>query len=102
MEKQKKTLSKEAFDALFNENAVLIEYQDRLPAERAIQLFGKDALDFAERMNKHDFGGYGIGEYTQMYVTKHGAMLAATYNNIVILAANKSATKAENRQKEGV
>ena len=89
MEKQKKTLSKEAFDALFNENAVLIEYQDRLPAERALQLFGKDALDFAERMSKHDFGGYGIGEYTQMYVTKHGAMLAATYNNIAILAAKR-------------
>ena len=93
MEKQKKTLSKEAFNALFNENAVLIEYQDRLPEERALQLFGKDALDFAKSMSKHDFSGYGIGKYTQMYITKHGAMLAATYNNIAILAAKKGAVK---------
>lgn len=84
----RKLLNREAFTELFNNNAVMIESQNVLPYDRAIQLFGQDAVDFAQKMSKRHFSGYGIGNYTLYFITLYGAELAATYNNVDILSEN--------------
>lgn len=76
---------------LFQREAVLFGGRDGIPEERAVKLLGKEAVDFAHRMEGNDnrrglyFNGYGIGHYTAAYMTLEGLYAAITYNNVSIL-----------------
>lgn len=75
-------LNKEKVDELFRKEAVLIGKFDVIPEFRAVHLFGKDAVDFAHKVAKGCGNGFGIGEYTVMYISYHGFQLAASYYNV--------------------
>ena len=76
-------LNKEQVDALFNREAVLIGCADCVPEFRVAALFGADAAEFATRVHEKQFSnGYGVGDYTLMYITYRGFLAAATFYNI--------------------
>ena len=85
-----KPVNRNQLESLFAENACLFGNVDRIPIETAKAMFGVDAIDFATSMNntsgRNTRNGYGIGAFTAEYITLHGAMVAATYCNIVCLA----------------
>lgn len=61
----------------------MIGGDDVIPTLRVDALFGKDATQFAERMGNGQYrNGYGIGDYTLMYVTHRGFFVAASYYNV--------------------
>lgn len=79
------TLSKKEASKLFEENAVLFGRRDGVPEDIAVSLFGSAAVAFAERQKDAAglvFNGYGIGDYTAMYLTEYGFHIAATYCNV--------------------
>lgn len=78
-------MTKENVRWIFDREAMLIGHSDAVPAARAAIHFGKDALQFAQRLGREKaFGCYGIGERCSMfeYYTLYGLELAATYKNI--------------------
>lgn len=84
----KGTINKEKAAALFAENAVLFERRDCVPENVAAGLFGSLAVEFAKRFESKDFitaNGFGIGDYTAMYLTEYGFNVAATYHNVEYL-----------------
>lgn len=84
-------LNRAQVEAIFTAEAVLMGTKDGLPISKAREIFGGDAVDFAQRMSNTATGtysnGYGIGDYTAFYLTLTGAMIAATYNNIAAIRA---------------
>lgn len=79
--------------ALFDQEAVYIGRADVVPDWRVVQLFGEPAVDFAKRMIPESFNGYGIGDYTEYYLTVRGFQLAATYHNIRIAQKERQAAQ---------
>ena len=76
-------LNKAQADALFNREAVLIGCADCVPEFRVAALFGADAAEFAKRTHKGQCSnGYGVGDYTLMYITYQGFLAAATFYNV--------------------
>lgn len=69
---------------LFDKNAILIKDRDVIEINRAIDLLGERAVTFAKNQSKDFVGynGYGIGEYTLLYLTKEAFFIAVTYRNI--------------------
>ena len=65
---------------LFEREAVLFGTSDGMPEYRAVQLFGEEAVAFA--MKTSGGNGYGIGDFTAMYLTERGVHIAATYLNV--------------------
>lgn len=75
---------------LFEANSIYIDGRNVIPYENALQFVSMDAIDFAIRQgstknhwhNTEHGNGYGIGDYTIMYLTAKGWSLAITYMNI--------------------
>lgn len=89
------TISKAKAAQLFAENAVLFGLTDGVPEQVAVKLFGNAAVDFAERMQRPRVAsnGYGIGDYTALYLTEYGFYIAATYCNVVCIREKYSKKK---------
>lgn len=81
------TISKAKAAQLFAENAVLFGLTDGVPEPVAVKLFGNATVDFAKRMQstRTVSNGYGIGDYTALYLTEHGFYIAATYCNVAYI-----------------
>lgn len=70
-------------EKLFLSASIFVINNDVVPVKRAEKIFGKDAVKFAsEAQNGLHYNGYGIGDYTMMYLTKKGFCIAATYCNV--------------------
>lgn len=75
---------------IFESNSLYITGKNVIPYENALQFVTMDAIDFALRqgssknhwINTENGNGYGIGDYTVMYLTEKGWTLAVTYMNI--------------------
>lgn len=75
---------------LFEANSIYINGKNVIPYENALQFVSMDAIHFATRQgspknhwtNTENGNGYGIGDYTIMYLTENGWTLAITYMNI--------------------
>jgi len=94
-------LSKAQADALFRREAVLMGTADAIPEGRAVELFGEDAVKFACRTGGSN--GYGIGDYTAMYLTYKGFLTVISYHNAVLLKAQtqKEAAPSDSNTGDG-
>ena len=95
MDMMNKTQTKE----LFEREAVLFGDRDGIPEKKAVEILGRDAVDFARRMETVEkrgyyFGGYGNGPYTAMYMTLAGLYIAVTYNNVTALQRAEEGAQA--------
>ena len=81
-----KALNKSQVTALFEREAILMGTGDRVPEQRAIALFGKDAVAHARSMDRSCPGryanGYGVGDYTLLALTYCGFQAAASFCNV--------------------
>lgn len=75
---------KEDVARIFDEEKILIGDRDVIPEYRAIEIFGKEAVEFAKRLDngRNNSNGYGVGDYTLDYLYRNGLNVAATYVNI--------------------
>jgi len=92
-------LNSKQVDQLFRQNAILFGNKDGVPKYLAVELFGKEAVDFTINSDWHDgyYNEYGIGNYDASYLTYRGFQEAATYVNIREIEAQESAKiKIEN------
>ena len=78
-------LNREMTDALFRENSVLLGSVDRIPEQKALELTCKEAVEFAMKMCKCSFNGYGNGNATICGLSLEGFRLAVTWMNIEAL-----------------
>lgn len=82
-------LNKAQVAALFEQEAVLLGTEDRVPESRAAALFGQAAVNHARSLNRNDPGrycnGYGVGDYTMLYLTLRGFQAAASFHNVQVL-----------------
>lgn len=67
---------------IFDREKILIGNEDVIPEYRAIEIFGKEAVDFAKGVGNVGMNGFGIGDYTLNYLYHSGFNVAATYVNI--------------------
>lgn len=94
-------MNKEQVTAIFTRYAVLFGDEDGMPERRAVEIFGKDAVEFVHRMasnsktHRHCYNGYGNGQYTAYYLTLQGAYTAATYNNVTALQHEEAERQEE-------
>lgn len=81
-----KALNKSQVTALFEREAILMGTEDRVPEQRAIALFGKDAVAHARIMDRACPGrymnGYGAGDYVLPTLTYRGFQAAASFCNV--------------------
>lgn len=91
------TINKVQAARLFAVNAVLFGQANGMPERTATELFGADAVAFAESQENAGiaFNGYGIGSYTARYLTEYGFYIAATYHNVKRLAALERENNSE-------
>lgn len=75
-------MDKDTASSLFNRNCCLIKNTDVITVEIAKNLASKAAVEFAKGMNPAGWNGYGIGDYTLLYLTRETFFLAVTYQNI--------------------
>lgn len=76
-------LTKMQADALFRREAVLIGTEDVVPTFRVEALFGEDAVKHAQVLSAGRYSnGYGVGDYTLMYLTFRGFQAAASFYNV--------------------
>jgi len=70
--------------ALFEQEAILIGSHDAVPEYRAIELFGKEAVDFAETRSQAGcwFNCFCSGGNVLTYLTYAGFQQAASYANV--------------------
>lgn len=75
---------KEDVPRIFDEEKILIGNKDVVPEYRAVEIFGKEAVEFAKRLKDGNVNhnGFGIGNYTLDYLYLSGFNIAATYANI--------------------
>ena len=82
-------LNKAQVAALFEREAVLLGTEGRVPGARAAALFGQASVDHARCLDKNDPGrycnGYGVGDYTMIYLTLRGFQAAASFHNVQVL-----------------
>lgn len=67
---------------LFEKEAVLFGIRDGVLVERATELFGSKAIDFASKVAKDWINGFGVGNYTAYYLTFAGFQQAASFANV--------------------
>ena len=99
-----RTLNKYQAETLFFENAVLFGDRDGVPESVAKLLFGECAVEYAKAIDtkgKIKFNGYGIGDYTQRYLTFDGFMVACTFNNVSILESENTRNERAGRVTHG-
>ncbi len=87
-------LNSTMINSLFEREAVYIGRADVVPDWRVVQLFGRAAVSFAKQLAPESFNGYGIGNYTEFYLTIRGFQIAATYHNIIITKEERRAAGA--------
>lgn len=76
-------LNKAQVDALFRREAVLLGSRDGVPVSSAAVLFGEAAVKFAYSGHSGEYwNGYGVGDYTLVYLTYRGFLAAASYYNV--------------------
>lgn len=79
-------LNKEQAVMLFDKYAILLNTFDAVPEETVARLFGDEAVEFVERMDKTERGNlrglYGNGKHTISFITLKGFLKAVTYYNI--------------------
>ena len=78
-------LNRDRAQALFEKHAILFGDRDAIPEETAIQLLGKDAVEFARDQDNgggRTWNAYGIGDAQADYLTFKGFLIACTYSNI--------------------
>lgn len=82
-------LNKAQVAALFEQEAVLLGTEDRVPESRAATLLGRAAVNHALSLDRNDPGrycnGYGVGDYTMLYLTLRGFQAAASFHNVQVL-----------------
>ena len=82
----RQTLNKKQVEEIFADNAVLFGTTDGLPIDKAVEIFGREAVKFAKHMSRDNPGAvlscYGIGDFTAFCFTLRGAMIAASFNNV--------------------
>ena len=100
-ENQGKMFSRAAARELFKNNAALLSDYDAIPFYRVIEILGKDAGIFIEKAMPdkgltwgRDYGGYGLGDWTNEFVYESGFLKIVTECN------NRIAAKAH-RESEG-
>ena len=84
-------LNSAMINSLFEREAVYIDRTDVVPDWRVVQLFGEAAVSFAKRLVPESVSGFGIGDYTEFYLTIRGFQIAATYHNITITKEERRA-----------
>ncbi|WP_303868737.1 hypothetical protein [Acetobacterium wieringae] len=67
---------------LFEKEAVLFGNADGVLINRAIELFGKKAVDFGSNYLNGWASGFGIGDFTAYYLKFSGFQQAATFANV--------------------
>lgn len=75
-------LSSTQVKELFEKEAVLFGVRDGVLTERATELFGSKAIDFASKAAEDWIGGFGVGNYTAYYLTFAGFQQAASFANV--------------------
>ena len=75
-------MNKETAINLFDRNSCLIRKNDVIPEDIAEKITSKEAVEFAKKMNRTGYNGYGIGDYTLLYLARETFLLAVTYQNI--------------------
>lgn len=78
-------LNKARVDELFRSVAVLIGSEDVVPVSAALDLFEKDAIDFACSLKSGRYWNayYIAGTFYCMYLTYSGFQAAASYCNVM-------------------
>ena len=85
-------LTKMQADALFRREAVLIGTEDVVPIFRVAALCGEDAVKHAQVLSAgRSSNGYGVGDYTLMYLTFRGFQAAASFYNVQQLRGEEQA-----------
>lgn len=75
-------LNKAQVDVLFQREAVLLGTADGVPKFRVVSLFGEDAAKHVTSLSGGGYmNGYGIGDYTLMFVTYRSFQVAASFYN---------------------
>ena len=82
-------INKEAAEKYFSAHSCLIGDNDVIPEDIATTLTSVEAVKFAKKNNLGVYNGYGIGDYTMMYLTKKGFFIAITYQNVCENKASK-------------
>ncbi|WKY47067.1 hypothetical protein Q5O24_11950 [Eubacteriaceae bacterium ES3] len=88
-------LNKAQVQELFEKEAVLFGETDGVLIERAIELFGEKATDYAQKPQTGWYNGFGVGNFTAYYLTLTGFMRAASWANVAEIRDNKKLTKNE-------
>lgn len=80
---------KEDVRKIFEQEKILVGNQDVFPEYKAIEIFGKNAIEFAHEIDstskKIICSRYGIGDFDLKFLTIIGVEIAATYVNICAL-----------------
>ncbi len=77
-------LNSKQVDRLFLQNAALFGYEEGVPKYRAIELFGKEAVDyvFSTCNTRGNYNSYATRGPSAWYITHKGFQIAATYMNV--------------------
>lgn len=86
--------------ALFAKEAVFIGRTDGVPASRAAELFGPEAVESAIEQGKgKNLGVYwnefGVGDYSVVYFYLPGFLHAASYANVAEIARKETAASRQ-------
>ena len=84
--------------AAFEREAILLGREDWVPEDRAVALFGKEAVDHARHLNGMSAGGqyvngYGVGDFTLMALTFRGFQAAASWYNVQLVRKENEAAE---------
>ena len=101
-----KTLNKSQVAALFEREAILIGPSDLVPEQRAIALFGIDAVAHVRIMDRGCHGryanGYGVGDYTLSALTYLGFQAAASFCNVQAIRNEAEIRSTREWEKESI
>lgn len=83
-------ITQKELEEIFSEKSIFINGRNVLPYEVALETVTMDAIHFASHVgagkphwtNTENANGYGIGDYTLMYLTKSGFEKAVSFMNI--------------------
>lgn len=90
------SLNKKQVQLLFDREAVLLGTTDGVPLNRAVALFGEDAVNHAQHFEAGVYtNGYGVGDYTLPYLTIQGFQAAASFYNVQQVRSETSVSLAE-------
>lgn len=87
-------LNKRQALALFEREALLLGAEDGIPKQRAIELFGKNIIEYLEELDLrsdtyHLFKSWDTEHVSTRYLTKAGTLLAVSESNVAALERKK-------------